>query len=178
MRIENTSLNGLKIIYLDKFEDIRGEFIKVFNETFLHENNLVTSFKESYFTMSNKNVIRGMHFQIPPDDHTKIVYINNGSIIDVVLDIRANSESFGKYFSIKLTAENPMALYIPVGFAHGFLSLEDNTILTYLQDSVYNKGSDTGIKWNSFGFDWETSKPIISERDLAFENLSNFNSPF
>ena len=178
MKIENTPLDGLKIIHFKKINDNRGSFIKVFNESFFLENNLVTNFKESYYSVSNKNVIRGMHFQMPPYAHTKLVYVNYGSILDVVLDIRKVSESLGKYFSIKLDAENPVAVYIPVGFAHGFLSLENNSMITYLQDSCYSIDSDSGIKWDTFGFEWDVSKPIISERDLYHPSFEKFDSPF
>ena len=178
MKIENTPFYGLKLIHLNTFVDTRGSFIKVFNESFFKENNLVTDLKESYFSISNKHVIRGMHFQLPPHAHTKIVYVNNGSILDVVLDLRKSSNSYGEYFSIILTANEPMLVYIPVGFAHGFLSLEDNSMVTYLQNSCYNGSSDTGVKWDSFGFDWNISNPIISQRDLTFEHFAKFNSPF
>ncbi len=178
MKIENTLLDGLKLIQLKRFEDTRGSFIKVFNESFFKENNLVTDFRESYFSVSNNAVVRGMHFQLPPHAHAKLVYVSNGSILDVVLDLRKGSESFGKYFTIKLTAREPIAVYIPVGFAHGFLSLEHNSIVTYMQNSCYDGDSDAGVKWDSFGLDWKVSNPIISERDLAFADFSKFNSPF
>lgn len=173
MEIENTFIEGLKIIHLKEFKDSRGSFIKVYNEDLFSENALKLDFKESYYSISSKNVIRGMHFQIPPFEHTKLVYLDNGKIIDVVLDIRKSSPTYGQHFTIKLNTDNPILVYIPVGCAHGFLSLEDNTIVTYLQTSVYNNICDKGIKYNSFKMNWGVENPIISERDLNFPDFPN-----
>jgi len=175
MLIENTFIQGLKLIHLKEFKDNRGSFIKVFNEDFFAENGLETNFKESYYSISAKNVIRGMHFQIPPFEHTKLVYLNKGNILDAVLDIRKSSPTFGQHFSMELNTENLVLVYIPVGCAHGFLSLEDNTIVTYLQTSCYNKACDKGIKYNSFGMKWKTENLTMSERDLDFPDFKDYN---
>ena len=175
MEIENTFIDGLKLIHLKQFKDIRGSFLKVFNHDLFQENNLITDFKESYYSISAKNVIRGMHFQIPPYDHTKLVYVNQGAILDVVLDIRKKSTTYGQYFNIKIDISNPVVVYIPIGCAHGFLSLEYNTMVTYMQTSVYNQSCDKGIQYNSFGMDWGVNKPIISERDLVFPNYNDIS---
>ena len=119
-----------------------------------------------------------MHFQIPPHEHHKLVFVNQGSIVDVVLDIRKNSPTYGKHFSCVLNADNGIALYIPKGMAHGFLAQEDNTIVNYMQTSLYSKECDKGIHYNSFGFNWKTTEPIVSERDLTFETFQNFKTPF
>lgn len=178
MEIENTFIPGLKLIHLNEFKDLRGSFIKVFNEEFFTENRLEHNFKESYYSISAKNVIRGMHFQISPFEHMKLVYLNQGKILDVVLDIRKLSPTYRQYFSIKLNTENPILIYIPVGCAHGFLSLEDHTMVTYLQTSCYNNECDKGIKYNSFGMNWGTENPIISERDISFPNFPDTNFIF
>jgi dTDP-4-dehydrorhamnose 3,5-epimerase/CDP-3, 6-dideoxy-D-glycero-D-glycero-4-hexulose-5-epimerase len=149
MEIIDTSISGLKIIELKKFNDIRGSFLKVFNEDFFSQNGFNFNYKESYFSVSHKNVIRGMHFQVPPFDNTKLVYLNIGKILDVVLDLRMNSPSYGKHFSIELDTNTPVIIYIPNGCAHGFLSLQDYTTVTYLQSSCYNKVYDKGIKYDS-----------------------------
>lgn len=171
MEIEQTFVPGLKIIHLKEFKDNRGSFIKVFNHDFFAENGLETNYKESYYSISAKNVIRGMHFQIPPFEHTKLVYLNQGNIIDVILDIRKSSPTFGQHFSIELNTENPILIYIPIGCAHGFLSLKENSIVTYLQTSCYNNAYDKGIKYNSFGMNWQIENPIMSERDLSFPDF-------
>ena len=178
MEIEETFISGLKLIHLNKFTDTRGSFLKVFNEEFFAQNGLETGFKESYFSVSHKNAIRGMHFQLPTYEHTKLVYLNQGKILDVVLDIRKRSKTFGQFYSIKLDSINPILVYIPIGCAHGFLSLEDNSIVSYMQTSVYNKDYDTGILWNSFGMEWKTENPIVSDRDNSFIKLETFNTTF
>jgi dTDP-4-dehydrorhamnose 3,5-epimerase len=178
MELENTFIDGLKVLHLRKLADSRGAFTKIFNQDFFVANKLTTDFKESYFSVSHKNVVRGMHFQTPPADHTKLVFVNQGSILDVVLDIRKDSGTYGKCFSTNVGDDDPKVIYIPVGCAHGFLSLQDNTIVSYIQTSVYNKECDFGIRWDSFGANWNIDNPIISERDGAFDLFENYKSPF
>src|ERR1035437_307100 len=114
MEIEDTFIPGLKLIHLKKITDTRGSFLKVFNEDFFTENGLEISFKESYFSVSHKNVIRGMHFQLPPYKHTKLVWLNQGKILDAVLDIRKNSKTFGQHFSVQINTDYPILIYIPI----------------------------------------------------------------
>jgi dTDP-4-dehydrorhamnose 3,5-epimerase/CDP-3, 6-dideoxy-D-glycero-D-glycero-4-hexulose-5-epimerase len=178
MNIEKTELEGVYIINNFNASDDRGLFVKTFNKNFFTNNNLEFSIKESYYSISNKNVIRGMHFQLPPNDHEKLVFVLKGSIIDVVLDLRRNSKSFKNFISIELSSENRKSIYIPKGLAHGFKSMEDNTITFYSVGSEYDSKSDSGIKYDSFGFDWEVENPIISIRDLHFDGIHDFNSPF
>ena len=178
MEVEDSFIEGLKILHLKKIGDNRGTFVKLYNDDFFILNNLRTDFKESYFSVSHKNALRGMHFQIPPAEHTKLVFVNKGSIQDVILDIRKNSSTYGQYLSVKISEGEPKLIYIPTGCAHGFLSLEDNTIVSYIQTSVYNKDCDSGISYNSFGMDWGLSNPIISDRDKRFLGIDEFINPF
>jgi dTDP-4-dehydrorhamnose 3,5-epimerase/CDP-3, 6-dideoxy-D-glycero-D-glycero-4-hexulose-5-epimerase len=179
MEIESTFIEGLKLIHLKEFKDDRGSFIKVFNQEFFEESGLATDFKESYYSISKKNVIRGMHFQIPPAAHTKLVYVNHGSIVDVILDIRKTSLTYGQYFKVEINSKiTSVLVYIPIGCAHGFISLEDNTMVTYMQTSCYNNTCDKGIKYSSFGMNWDIEEVIVSDRDNAFVNFNDFNSPF
>ena len=119
-----------------------------------------------------------MHFQYPPYDHNKLVYVSQGSIVDVVVDLRKNSDSYLKVFSVELSSKNNLGIYIPKGFAHGFKTLEDNSIVTYFVDSVYNKKNDNGLLYNSINYDWNLKSPIISKRDLSLVSLEKFESPF
>ena len=168
MKINATELNDLFVLEYDSFKDNRGEFIKtIHKETFI-ENKLEFQFLESFFSISKKEVFRGMHFQLPPNEHVKLVYVVKGSIIDLVLDLRNQSPTFGKYFSIELSEMNRKGLYIGKGFAHGFLSLENDTIVEYHTTTVQNKMSEGGIKWDSFGFNLPINSPIVSERDSSF----------
>lgn len=178
MILAETSIQGLKILEPRIFEDSRGRFIKTYNSDFFQANGLNLNIHETYYSISNKGVIRGMHFQTPPHDHIKIVYVPNGKIKDVVLDIRENSPTYGHYFTIELSAENGKILIIPKGLAHGFKSLENNTNVTYMQTSCYAPDNDCGIHYNSFGFDWKISNPQLSDRDLSFPPLNTFSSPF
>lgn len=178
MNIIQTNFEGLFILETVNFQDNRGSFQKLFNYDLFAENGLRTDFKESYYSISQKNVIRGMHFQLPPFEHAKLVYVSKGRILDVVVDIRKESHTYGECFSIELDDQKAQYLYIPIGFAHGFLSLEDGSIVNYSQTSCYSKEHDCGIAHDSIGFEWGLEKPIISGRDLTFEILQQFNTPF
>jgi len=178
MKIIETPFDGLLILETVNFTDNRGSFQKLFNFEFFNQNQLDIDFKEFYFSVSQKNVIRGMHFQLPPFEHTKLVYVSKGKILDVVVDLRKTSNTYLQYFSVELNNSDAQYVYIPKGFAHGFLSLEDGTIVNYAQTSCYSKESDCGIAYNSFEFDWGVENPIVSDRDSTFESLKNFQIAF
>lgn len=178
MNIIETKIPGLKIFEPRIFEDTRGKFIKTFNKDFFKEQNLDINIEETYYSISHADVIRGMHFQTPPYDHIKLVYVPYGKINDVVLDIRKNSPTYGKYFSLELSKENGRVIIIPKGLAHGFKSLEDNTNVTYMQTTGYAPNNDNGIRYDSFGFNWDCKNSKLSDRDLSFVGLHKFDSPF
>jgi dTDP-4-dehydrorhamnose 3,5-epimerase len=178
MKITETFIKGLYLLDYFSFTDSRGEFIKTIHANIFEENGLDYKFDESFYSISNKNVIRGMHFQIPPDEHSKLVYLISGRIIDVILDIRKESDTYGKYFHIELSSNNRKGLYIGKGLAHGFIALEDNSIVEYHTTRVHSATNETGILFNSFGFNWNLSDPILSERDMNFTSFHNFKSPF
>ncbi len=178
MKFTKTKLNGVFIIEPNVLEDQRGQFIKVFNKESFAMEKLSFNLEESYFSLSKKNVIRGMHFQTPPRDHTKLVYATHGAIIDVVLDIRVGSPTYGKYIKIELSEQNHTVIYIPSGFAHGFLSLKNNSLVVYLQTSGYSPANDGGIRADSFKMRWNVARPIVSNRDKSFPPLGKFKSPF
>ncbi|WP_294876623.1 MULTISPECIES: dTDP-4-dehydrorhamnose 3,5-epimerase family protein [unclassified Sulfurospirillum] len=178
MKINDTFIKGLKIIEPNIFRDSRGMFIKTFTDSFFQENGLVIDIKETYYSISHQDVIRGMHFQIPPHEHIKLIYVPCGSILDVVLDIRKNSPTYGHYFSTEISASNGKVLIVPKGLAHGFKSLENNTNVVYMQTTGYSQEHDCGIKYNSFNFDWKCTDPKMSERDNAFAPFDAFESPF
>jgi dTDP-4-dehydrorhamnose 3,5-epimerase/CDP-3, 6-dideoxy-D-glycero-D-glycero-4-hexulose-5-epimerase len=173
-----TPLPDAVLIDLPAFRDERGVFVKTFQESVLLKEQLDFELKESYFSFSQKDVIRGMHFQLPPHQHKKIVFCPQGRILDVILDLRIGSPGFKKFFATELSAEQPRALFIPEGFAHGFRALEEHSMTYYLVSSEYNKGKDSGIRWDSFGFDWDTATPLLSERDRSFRELKDLDSPF
>jgi dTDP-4-dehydrorhamnose 3,5-epimerase len=177
MKITELEIPGVFLIDNFQYNDDRGGFVKTFSYDLFKTNDISFCPKEIYYSISHKNVIRGMHFQTPRMEHAKLIYLTSGEILDVVLDLRKKSQTFGKSASIKLSA-GKNSLYIPVGFAHGFKSLQDNTVVVYNQTSCYSKEHDSGILWNSFGFDWKIDNPIISERDKSFPSFNNFLTPF
>lgn len=178
MKVESTEFEDVKIIEGISSGDSRGKFTKIFNEDFYSEFKLNMNVCETYYSVSNKNVIRGMHFQLPPYEHEKLVHVIQGSVIDVILDLRKDSMNYKKSIGIFLSADKPYSIYIPKGFAHGFKSLEDNTIMLYQVTSVYSPEHDTGIAYDTIGFDWGVENPIVSGRDQTFISLDNFKSPF
>ena len=173
-----TTLPGLLVLQPRIFSDARGSFVKTFHAGFFRQLGVDFQPAEEFFSVSHKNVVRGMHFQLPPDAHAKLVYCVTGEVLDVVVDLRKSSPTFGRAASRKLSASNREMFYIPVGVAHGFLALEDNTVMVYQTSTVHAPASDAGIHWNSIGFDWPVTKPVLSERDQNFPKLAEFNSPF
>lgn len=174
MRITETKIPGLYIIDSLRFEDLRGELIKPFNYDKYSELGVNLDFKETWFTKSKKNVIRAMHLQINEMACEKLVSVINGAVMDVVLDLRPESEAFGKYFEIELNDKMPKALYIPKGCAHGYKVLEENTITMYCATKVHSAEHDLGIKWDSFGYDWKIENPILSDKDLGLIEFKDF----
>jgi dTDP-4-dehydrorhamnose 3,5-epimerase len=178
MHIEPAPLAGAFSISLPHSSDLRGSFTKTFHHEKLSQAGINFRLQESYFSFSKKDVIRGMHFQLPPHQHSKIVFCPSGAILDVIIDLRAQSATFGQYCSAILSEDNHLAYYVPEGFAHGFRALTENAMTYYLVSSVYQPSADTGIAYDSIGFDWGTAAPILSARDLSFQRLADFESPF
>jgi dTDP-4-dehydrorhamnose 3,5-epimerase len=176
--IEHIPLAGAGIITLPAFYDARGGFVKTFNKSALRAGGIEFELKESYFSISKKDVIRGMHFQLPPYHHSKIVFCPQGAIIDVIVDLRTGSATYGQHYAAELSAVNHKAYYIPEGFAHGFKSLTDDAITYYLVSSEYYQPSDTGIRYDSIGFEWEVDAPLVSARDMGFVGLGEFEHVF
>ncbi len=178
-KIQET-LPGLFVVDCPRSSDHRGEFAKTFHPDLMQSVDACFEIREEFYSTSKKNVIRGMHFQIPPYDHQKIVYCLSGKVLDVVVDLRKDSPKFGQVFSNVLTPDIPRLIYIPRGFAHGFLSFEDNSTLVYKTDCPYAPSSDCGIRWDSFGFEWPiaSGEVIMSSRDQQLPKLADFQSPF
>jgi dTDP-4-dehydrorhamnose 3,5-epimerase len=171
-------LQGIHLLQTKIFEDARGDFVKTFHSGFFLELGVDFVPVEEFFSTSKKGVLRGMHFQLPPHDHAKLVYCVRGSVLDVLLDLRRGSPTYGQHVSTVLSEENHHQFYIPTGFAHGFLALEDNSVMVYKTTAVYAEDHDAGLRWDSFGFDWGFHGPIISQRDLSLPRLADFTSPF
>ena len=178
MELVPTELSGLKLIRPKIFQDARGSFVKTFHREFFRDHGLDFEPREEFFSTSAKDVLRGMHFQLPPTAHAKLVYCITGCVLDVVLDLRKNSATFGRCYARELNDRNREILFIPIGFAHGFLALSDGATMVYQTSTIHSPAHDTGIVWNSFGFDWPVANPIVSERDQKLPALREFQSPF
>ena len=161
---------------LEIANDNRGSFQKIFHEDVFRD--IMPSFKlgEAYISSSSKNVLRGMHFQLPPHDHSKVVFILSGKVTDVLLDLRPG-QNFGKFTSINLTPDGNNLVVIPKGVAHGFYAHCDNSNLLYLVETVHNQASDSGIHWDGFGYSWPTEHPNTSQRDQTHPDIKSFQIP-
>ena len=170
MKIIKTKFKDLKVFKKDTFKDSRGYF----RELFLN-NTINKKFPFDVMSFSKKNVLRGLHLQIKKPQG-KFVTVLRGKIFDVALDCRKNSKTFGKYFSIILSENENISLYIPEGFAHGFCSLSDNTIMHYKCTNYRNKRSETGIIWNDYEINikWPIKNPILSRKDKSNISFKNF----
>lgn len=158
--------------------DERGRFVKVFHEQAFAAQGLETNFVEEYYSVSHKNVIRGMHFQLPPMDHVKMVYCVAGEVQDVVVDLRVGSPTYGQHALFELSAAKANSIYIPKGIAHGFCVLSNQAIMVYKVSTVYSPPHDAGILWNSVGIQWPATDAVMSVRDQGFPTLEQFQSPF
>lgn len=204
MEVTKCEINGLLIIKPNIIKDERGSFCETYNKTIIKEQLAINNIDKCSLLIDNcfiqdnqsvsiKGVLRGLHFQNPPFEQGKLIRVAKGSVKDVVVDIRNNSQSYGKHFSVILSEENGLMLWVPPGFAHGFLTLEDNTMFMYKCTQVYNKESEGSILWNDpdLGIDWgleagtsEIQHPnsnfslIISEKDRTAPRFKDLNSKF
>ena len=180
MKVNETGFRDLYLIEPDVFADARGYFFESWNKERFTRHGLELDFVQDNESMSGANVLRGLHFQLPPWEQGKLVRIIRGSALDVVVDLRKNESTFGKNYKVVLSAEEKNLLWIPPGFAHGFLTLEDNTIFSYKCTQLYNRESEMALAWNDpdLAIDWGISEPIISEKDKSAGSFRNFNSPF
>lgn len=178
MRMISTEIKGVYIIENFYQFDIRGSFIKLYNQEMFQKMGLDTELREVYYSKSQKDVIRGMHFQLPPHEHDKIVHVIKGGVIDVLVDLRKESAHYKKFLEIPLTGNYPKSIFIPKGVAHGFKCLENDTVMIYQVTSGYSPAHDSGIAYDSIGYDWNIADPIVSERDANLISLKEFDSPF
>lgn len=178
MEFEPTPIAGAFLLRPKVFADERGTFVKVFHQPTFAKRQLEFQTAESFYSTSCRGVIRGMHFQVPPAAHHKLVYCSAGRVLDVILDLRRGSPSEGAWFRTELSQENAHQLFIPAGVAHGFQSLEDGSTIIYSVTTAYQPDADTGVRWDSFGLDWPIADPLLSTRDREFPSVAEFDSPF
>jgi dTDP-4-dehydrorhamnose 3,5-epimerase len=175
-----TRIEGLLIIKPDVFADSRGYFFESYNLNKFLEAGMDVRFLQDNESKSKKGVLRGLHFQAPPFDQGKLVRVIQGSVLDVAVDIRKGSPTYGKYESIVLTGQNKWMFWVPPGFAHGFITLEEDTVFFYKCTNVYNKASEGSIVWNDpdLGIDWGIKEPSLAEKDRLAPGFRDMVSPF
>ena len=180
MQVIQTNLSGLIVIQPKVFEDTRGYFFESYNKALFHKHNMADEFVQDNESLSQKGVLRGLHFQNPPYAQAKLVRVITGAVLDVAVDIRKKSPTYGRHFSEELSSKNKKMMYVPAGFAHGFLVLDDNTIFSYKCSGAYNKDAEGGILWcdEELGINWGIKNPILSEKDKIAKQFKDFESKF
>lgn len=177
MELITELLPGCFLLQPKRFEDQRGCLVKTYHQGIYAALGVHLEIREEFYSISHKNVVRGMHFQLPPHGHDKLVYCTRGAVRDVLLDLRQGTD-YGRVASAELTGENGQLIFIPKGIAHGFAALMDETLMLYKTSTVHAPEADCGIRWDSFGFDWRLAEPIISARDQQHSVFADFVSPF
>lgn len=180
MEVTETFLKGLFVIKPKVFEDARGYFFESYNNAMFEKAGLNLKFVQDNQSLSQKGVLRGLHFQNPPYAQGKLVRVITGAVYDVAVDIRKNSPTYGKHFGLELNETNKWMMYIPEGFAHGFATLQDNTIFSYKCTNYYHKASEDCILWNDsdIGINWNIDNPLLSEKDKEGKKIKNFTTQF
>ena len=172
---------GLKLLQPSIFHDERGYFFESYNYETFKKLGIEDVFVQDNQSFSKKNVIRGLHFQVPPFAQAKLVRVIKGAVLDVAVDLRKNSPTYGQHFSVELNEENQLQFYIPEGFAHGFTALEENTIFAYKCSNIYHKDSERTIAFNDkdLNINWKIEHPVVAEKDwqgIRFNDLPNYFS--
>ncbi len=180
MKILDQPLPGILVLEPKIWNDDRGYFYESFSSEFFKNLNINLDFVQDNQSFSHKGALRGLHFQNPPFAQGKLIRVIRGRVLDVVVDIRKGSPYYGKNFSLELSGKNHLQMWISPGFAHGFETLEDDTIFCYKCTNGYNKESEGGIFWNdeSLDINWKTENPIVSEKDQDLPLLNTLNSQF
>ena len=178
MQVIDTILEGVKIIVPKVFLDDRGYFFESFNDKEFREKVCNTTFVQDNQSKSCRGTLRGLHWQAPPFAQSKLVRVTKGAVIDVAVDVRVGSPTFGKHVSVKLSDENNFQLFIPRGFAHGFIALTDDVIFQYKCDNLYNKESERAVRWDSINWNLEEyniDTLLLSDKDKVHKLLSEMN---
>lgn len=184
MDIIETPIKDLLVFEPKVWKDSRGYFYESFSQKVFEQAGISVSFVQDNQSFSQKGTLRGLHAQANPFAQGKLVRVIQGSVVDVAVDIRKNSATYGQHFAIELSGENHQQLWVPPGFLHGFLTLEDDTIFTYKVTNYYDKASEIGVMWNdpTLNIDWaaylDTNEILLSDKDLVLSSFADFKSPF
>ncbi len=182
MNITETDIDGLVIIEPKVFGDARGYFMETFQKNTFSSKVTETEFIQDNESKSSKGVLRGLHFQLPPYQQAKLVRVIDGEVLDVAVDLRKDSKTYGQHYSILLSGENKKQFFVPRGFAHGFVVLSETAIFSYKVDNLYAPTHDSGILWNdeTLNIDWNIDIELVqlSEKDKNLSSFKDFSSPF
>ena len=180
MEVQKTPIEGLLVIQPRVFADDRGYFFESYNKQVMAGLGITEEFVQDNQSKSQKGVLRGLHFQNPPFAQGKLVRVIQGAVLDVAVDIRQDSPTYGQHYKIELTGENKTMFWLPAGFAHGFLTLEDETVFSYKCTGLYNKDSEGSLRWNDpdLAIDWGIDEPSLSEKDAAAPFFKDFKTQF
>lgn len=177
MKFRKTSLDGVWLIEPKIFKDDRGHFLEAFREEVYREKGLEFNFVQDNISTSVRGTLRGLHYQIPPWSQAKLVMAMNGEILDVAVDLRKNSSTFGQFYSAILNDKNRKMMLVPAGFAHGFSVLSEKATVFYKCNQYYHKASERGVRWNdkAIGINWQVETPILSEKDQSLPLLEEID---
>lgn len=182
MKITTTALEGLLIIEPRIFPDDRGYFYESYNKNKFTEAGITADFVQDNQSFSQKGALRGLHGQANPFAQGKLVRVLQGSVLDVAVDIRKNSPTYGQHVTVELSGTNHLQFWVPPGFLHGFVTLEDNTIFTYKVTNFYDKASEIGVIWNdptlAIGWGVDVKDVLLSPKDEVLPAFADFDSPF
>lgn len=182
VKVEQTAVEGVLIITPDKFGDERGSFSETWNRSVLESLGVRVDFvQDNHAFSATRGTLRGLHFQAPPSGQTKLVRVSRGAVVDVAVDIRRGSPTYGRHVAVELSGANWRQLLVPVGFAHGYCTLEENTEVLYKVDGPYAPAAEGGLLWNdpALGIDWPGfAGSLVSERDMRWPTLDRLASPF
>lgn len=172
------AIPGCSEIRPRRIADARGAFVKTFQFAGFEEIGLPTEYAEEFHSVSRRGVIRGLHFQLPPHHHHKLVYCVHGHVQDVLVDLRVGSPMYGRGIELRIDADAASMVFMPAGVAHGFCALSDDAVMVYKVGTAHVPSHDAGILWNSVEVPWAVSEPLLSERDRRHPTLVEFQSPF
>ena len=180
MTITETTFRSLLIIEPRIFKDDRGYFYESWNQQVFAQAGIPDIFIQDNQSGSARHVVRGLHFQVPPHEQGKLVRTLAGSVLDVVVDLRRHEPTYGQHFKLVIKASDHKMLFIPPGFAHGFLTLEDDTVFAYKCTKAYHAPSERSLRWDDpyLEIDWGIDTPLLSEKDRQAAFFKDYNSPF
>ncbi len=181
MEFIKTTLKDAYLIKPQVFGDNRGFFLESYSKKKFEKEGIGAEFvQDNHSKSEKKGTLRGLHFQLPPYTQAKLIRVVKGKILDVIVDLRRDSETFGQWEGFELSSQNFQMLFVPQGFAHGFITLENDTEVLYKADNFYEPESEGGIAWNDpdLKINWPLKNPILSERDTKWPNLKNLDNPF